>query len=59
MVNFDNLYTILMTLCKHRIGQGGQDDKDGDGGQGVWGDMFSEKIIWSKNSKFRYKTKLA
>ena len=41
------------------MGQGGQDDKDGDGGQGVWGDMFSEKIIWSKKSKFRYKTKLA
>ena len=48
-----------MTLCKHRMGQGGQDDKDGDGDQGVPGDMLSEKIIWAKKSKFCYKTKLA
>ena len=59
MVNSDNLYTILMTLCKHRIGRGGQDDKDGDGDQCVPGDMLSEKIIWAKKSKFCYKTKLA
>ena len=46
MVNSDNLYTILMTLCKHRMGQGGQDDKDGDGDQGVRGDLLSEKIMF-------------
>ena len=31
MINSDNLYTILMTLCNHRMGQGGQDDKKKNG----------------------------
>ena len=41
-----------MTLCKHRMGQGGQDDKDGDGDQGVPGDMLSEKLYGRKIQNF-------